>query len=60
MTMRGKQISARAIEIEKENCSKNTVKYKAMFGFFSKIEALFSLKKCMVTQIFVLDTKSTC
>ena len=67
MTIWKKQILARAIEIQKENWAVTThfleiikqqlfwkaVKYKAMYDIFSKIEALLSLKKCMVTPNFL-------
>ena len=75
MTMRGKQILGRAIEIQKENWGNQAffrdnkariilkdclVKYKAMDGVFLQIEALLSLKNAWLTQIFFLDTKGTC
>ena len=52
MTMREKQILARAIEIQKENWGNRAfletiilkaVKYKEMYGIFFQIEALFIL-----------------
>ena len=36
------------------------VKYKVMFGVFSQVEALLSLKNVWFPPIFFLDTKSTC
>ena len=76
MTMWGKQILARAIEIQKEIwCDHKhafleiikqqllflkTVKYKEMYGVLFKIEAFLSLKNAWLSPIFFLDTKSTC
>ena len=71
MTMQETQILVRAIGIQKENWGNNTfleiikqqlfwnaVKYKTMYGFFSK--ALLSLNNAQLPPIFFLDTKSAC
>ena len=47
-------------EIIKQQLFWKAVKYKAMYGIFSKIEALLSLKNAWLPQIFFLDTKSNC
>ena len=58
MTMWGKQILARAIEIQKEiwgsiiKISKK-VKYKGMYDVLFKTETFLSRKKCMVTPNFL-------
>ena len=74
MTMQGKQILTRAIEIQKKKLGvitfffrdneatiilKNSKIQSNVWGFF-QIEALFSLKNAWLPLIFFLDTKSTC
>ena len=74
MTMRGKQILARAIGIQKENwvsgtffgdneatiILKNGRIQSNVWRFSLKIEPLLSLKNARLPQIFFSDTKSTC
>ena len=65
MTMREKQILARAIEIHKKIGSNHatiilkTVKYKEMYGVLFKNEAFLSLKNAWLPPVFFLDTKNT-
>ena len=52
-------VTTHFLEIIKQQLFQKTVKYKAMYGIFSQIEALLSLKNAWLPLIFSLDTKST-
>ena len=73
MTMRGKQILARAIEIQEKiggtthfleiiiaTTALKSSKIQSNIWFFSQIEASLPLKNAWLPQMFFLDTKSIC
>ena len=60
MTLREKQILARASGIQIENWGGHAKMQSNVWHLFSQIKALVSLKNAWLPQIFFLGTKSIC
>ena len=48
------------LEISKQQLFEKAVKYKAMYGVFFQIDALFSPRNAWLPPFFFLDSKSAC